>query len=257
MAAIVDTKYALLVGINYVGTPNELKGCVNDVQSMKLALTTYFGYKPQNITIVTDGEATRERILNELSILCARPGATHAVFHYSGHGSYVRDTSGDESDGRDECLVPVDYERAGMIRDDELFALINRRLLPSCRLTCISDCCHSGTIFDLPFRYDQRGGGRYIKTERTAGLTNRVVVAFSGCADAQTSADAFLSGRSCGAMTAAFTAMLKGNGTNVTLAQAQVAINAFLAANAFQQRSLLTVSSNTNQACAVTAKLDL
>ena len=28
------------------------------------------------------------------------------VFHYSGHGSYVADLSGDEPDESDECLVP-------------------------------------------------------------------------------------------------------------------------------------------------------
>lgn len=36
--------------------------------------------------------------------------AGDAVFtHYSGHGGKLRDDDGDEKDGYDETLVPVDY----------------------------------------------------------------------------------------------------------------------------------------------------
>ena len=39
----------------------------------------------------------------------------------AGHGGYVEDTNGDEADGMDETLVPVDYQKAGQITDDEIF----------------------------------------------------------------------------------------------------------------------------------------
>lgn len=38
-----------------------------------------------------------------------------------GHGSSVPDTSGDEVDGMDETLIPVDWERSGQIVDDVIF----------------------------------------------------------------------------------------------------------------------------------------
>ncbi len=31
--------------------------------------------------------------------------------HYSGHGGNMRDDNGDEKDGMDETLVPLDYQR--------------------------------------------------------------------------------------------------------------------------------------------------
>ncbi len=43
------------------------------------------------------------------------------LLHFSGHGSQKRDTDGDEEDGMDETICPMDYERAGVIVDDELF----------------------------------------------------------------------------------------------------------------------------------------
>ena len=38
----------------------------------------------------------------------------------SGHGSQKRDADGDESDGFDETICPVDYSSAGEILDDDM-----------------------------------------------------------------------------------------------------------------------------------------
>ena len=43
---------------------------------------------------------------------------------YSGHGGRVRDTSGDEADGYDETLIPVDFRRAGQIVDDDIYKML-------------------------------------------------------------------------------------------------------------------------------------
>lgn len=53
-----------------------------------------------------------------------RPGDS-LVFTYSGHGSRQRDYSGEEVDGYNETLCPVDFRQAGEIVDDEL----NHRLI--------------------------------------------------------------------------------------------------------------------------------
>ena len=45
-------------------------------------------------------------------------------FHYSGHGSYIKDENGDEVDGKDECLCPIDYAYSGMIIDDEIKGIL-------------------------------------------------------------------------------------------------------------------------------------
>lgn len=69
--------------------------------------------------------------------------------HYSGHGTYRRDTSRDEADGYDECLVALD----GVMTDDELCALIVEATIPGQQVVCVFDQCHAGTILDLPYVY--------------------------------------------------------------------------------------------------------
>jgi hypothetical protein len=39
-------------------------------------------------------------------------------FHFSGHGGQTEDLDGDEDDGLDETIYPVDFKQAGMIVDD-------------------------------------------------------------------------------------------------------------------------------------------
>lgn len=73
------------------------------------------------------------------------------VFHYSGHGSQLLNFSGDEMDGYDEVLCPLDYETKGTILDDEINATLVRPLPGGVMLHAIIDACHSGTVLDLPF----------------------------------------------------------------------------------------------------------
>ncbi|KAK3014384.1 hypothetical protein RJ639_010161 [Escallonia herrerae] len=73
------------------------------------------------------------------------------LFHYSGHGSRQRNYNGNEVDGYDETLCPLDFETQGMIIDDELNATIVRPLPTGVKLHAIVDACHSGTVLDLPF----------------------------------------------------------------------------------------------------------
>lgn len=73
------------------------------------------------------------------------------LFHYSGHGSRQRNYNGDEVDGYDETLCPLDFETQGMIVDDEINATIVKPLIRGVKLHAIIDACHSGTVLDLPF----------------------------------------------------------------------------------------------------------
>ena len=125
------TKKALLVGINDyapvgAGGP-DLRGCVNDVRDMANTLNVLgiIPATPGTMQILTDARATRAAILNGFKWLIkgAKKGDV-LVFHYSGHGSQVADTSGDELDGKDETICPHDYATAGMIKDDDFRALL-------------------------------------------------------------------------------------------------------------------------------------
>jgi hypothetical protein len=64
---------------------------------------------------------------------------------------------GDEQDGTDEVIYPVDFQRAGHIVDDQIHDVVVRPLQPGVRLTAIFDSCHSGSVMDLPYLYSTKG----------------------------------------------------------------------------------------------------
>ena len=75
----------------------------------------------------------------------------------TGHGGQMKDRDGDEADGYDETIYPLDYKQAGQITDDEIHDRLVRPLPRSCRLTGIFDSCHSGSALDLPYTYSTEG----------------------------------------------------------------------------------------------------
>lgn len=120
------------------------------------------GFEDKNITVIMDDGKhpmpTKENIINAYKKLVAESKPGDALFcHYSGHGAKIEDDNGDEADGFDETLVPIDYEKAGMIRDDDLFDILIRPLQEGVSLFCLMDCCHSGTVLDLPYIFKADG----------------------------------------------------------------------------------------------------
>lgn len=155
---------ALLIGINYFGQEGELRGCINDVQNVSSFLKERYGYRAEDMVILTDdqqnpmGQPTRANILRAMQWLVQDAQPNDALFfHYSGHGGPVRDESGDEEDGYDEVIYPVDFNQAGHIVDDDMHHILVKPLQAGVRLTAIFDCCHSGSALDLPYIYSTKG----------------------------------------------------------------------------------------------------
>lgn len=202
-------KHALLVGINYHGQQGELRGCINDVENVKQILISKLGYLEENIVMLTDDkedagkQPTAMNIMQNLYNLMkiSHDNDVEEVwFHYSGHGTYIKDRSGDEADGKDECLCPVDYAEMGLLRDDDLRNMV-KHMNPSCYGTFIMDCCHSGSMLDLKYQFF---GSRKTSVVNEGGeAIEAPVLMISGCRDDQTSADAYIERESQGAMTAA------------------------------------------------------
>ncbi|OUM65931.1 hypothetical protein PIROE2DRAFT_20247 [Piromyces sp. E2] len=254
-------KKALLIGINYIGQQYQLSGCINDVQHIKEVITTKFGFSdtPDKMVILTDDQKdptkipTRKNMLNAMRWLVqgCRPGDS-LFFHFSGHGSQKKDQDGDEVDGYDETILPVDYKKSGQIVDDEMNAILVRPLPEGVRLTAIFDSCHSGTALDLPYVYADDGklvvqkGPSSVKmltdtlnsfaTGNVLGIINNNsakakkkteetkstfadVIMFSGCKDSQTSADTKINSLATGAMSYAF---IKAVMTNNNLSYLQL-----------------------------------
>jgi len=82
---------ALLIGINYFNQRGQLRGCINDVRNMSAYLVENFGYKREDMVILTDdqqnpmSQPTKQNILRAMHWLVkdARPNDS-LFFHYSG-----------------------------------------------------------------------------------------------------------------------------------------------------------------------------
>lgn len=200
------TKRALLIGINYIGTPSELRGCIIDVKNIKNLLMTNFNYLNTNIVMLTDDVApfpTKQNIMNEITKVVAltKPGDVLFI-HYSGHGSQVLDTNGDEwrnveTRYRDDVLCPCDYVTAGYIVDDTLKDILVNKIPKGAKLRAFFDCCHSGTMLDLPYMLRNS----VFTTVEDLNKMSADCLMVSGCKDNQTSADAFINETYSGALT--------------------------------------------------------
>ncbi|KAJ3997413.1 peptidase C14, caspase domain-containing protein [Lentinula boryana] len=130
----------------------------------RFSVLAHFGYKQQDIVMLTDDAQnprqipTRDNILQAMQWLVnnAQPNDS-LFFHYSGHGGQTKDLDGDEADGYDEVIYPVDHEQAGHIVDDTMHDILVKSLPPGCRITAIFDSCHSGSVLDLPYMYSTEG----------------------------------------------------------------------------------------------------
>ena len=147
------TARALLVGINYCGEKNELSGCHDDVKNMHQYLTEVAGFDEDEIMVLMDdGECPRpskKNIINAWKELVEESEAGDSVyFHFSGHGGRIQD---EITDGYDETICPVDYSKAGLIRDDENYKVLCEPMAKGVTVTSLMDSCQSGTVLDLPY----------------------------------------------------------------------------------------------------------
>ncbi len=157
------TRRAVLIGINYVGKKNALPGCHNDVRNMLEYLITKEGFLRKNIAILMDDgkhvHPTHDNIMNAYKTIIEQSMPGDTVFlHFSGHGGQIIDESGDEDDGFDETIIPVDFETAGHILDDTLCDEVVKKFRKGVHVTALMDSCHSGTVLDLPYYFNGEGG---------------------------------------------------------------------------------------------------
>ena len=129
---------ALLFGLNYTGTGNELMGCINDVNLMNNCLLNYLGVRSENIYICSDNTEIKPTKVNIIKLIEESIEEVNnnsdlktLWIHYSGHGSYINDMNNDEDYinkdgilyyGYDEVLCTLD---GNYIKDDDLKKIID------------------------------------------------------------------------------------------------------------------------------------
>lgn len=228
------TKRALMVGINAYQYVSPLSGCINDLVDTKAQVLDKYGFAEADTTTLKDAQATRVNILASLEKLVAESkSGDFLYFHYSGHGAQIPDTNGDEKDGKDEILCPVDARAAGgtisnIIVDDEINTILGK-LKPGVGFFMVSDSCNSGTI-DQGLERKSRGITLPANVKNVTPLKanlksmdafeSRVdagkYTIITGCQENQTSADARINGRWNGALTYCLLETLKVGGAEMT-----------------------------------------
>jgi hypothetical protein len=143
-------KLALLVGINKYKAVNGLSGCVADVRTMQGLLRGKFDFPDDSIRVLTDEQATHAAIVAAFKDHLIGRAADNAVvvFHYSGHGSRMKDPVGKSPSGEISTIVPHDSRTNGVfdISADELRGLFSLLAEKTKNVTFIFDSCHSGMV---------------------------------------------------------------------------------------------------------------
>jgi hypothetical protein len=193
-------KIALLIGINYVGTPYNLSGCHNDVLKYKSILINNFGYKNEDIKMLLDLKdyeyPTKENIIKYMNWIYEQTAILNLIdeitLYYSGHGTNIRDTNGDEPDKMDECIVPLDFNKSGFVVDDYIYLNFLSKLKTVKKIIMIMDSCNSASCTDLPFSFTLNNN-KIIKqfySKRSMIKNNPNIFVLSGCLDPKYSFEA-------------------------------------------------------------------
>jgi hypothetical protein len=234
-------KRALLVGINYLNTPYQLAGCINDAVNMQNQLKTFFPQQATAYRLLADDRAerpTKAAIMNSIAWLVSglQPG-DNVLFHFSGHGGRVRDTNGDEVTGLDSCIYPLNGSTLEIITDDELRAALATTVPAGCKCLVILDACHSGSAVDLRYLWESPSQTSIAyKEDAKYAKTAGAVLFLSGCRDEQVAADTVDRwGRPCGALTMALLDVWKSYGPAIKTKYLLWDVRQYLKANGYPQ----------------------
>ena len=271
---------ALLVAVGQFRDPAlksfELRGPAVDIDSVQQSLTGQWGFAPADVLALRDQEATRERILAEISALEKRTVKGDTVLiYFSGHGTSANaDDNSFDLPYATGAWVPYDLDYSSLPAANKSLIVGRRDLVPRLKrldeggrwVVVVSDSCYSGQVvrsFGQKFSHT-----RFLPmNSRDLGVAHvavaisarpnpppypyQHVVLLSGASDSETGADIStpqaleqaptLDGKFHGAFTDAFLRLLKGQllPGAFNYAQAREAMNSFLEHRNFAQHPQL------------------
>lgn len=135
-------RYPLLnIGIDYRGKSAPLSGCIKDAGLWRDLFLPIASGK----LMLTESQATKAAMVSAIRAIakeCPRGGEAFGIVTFSGHGTF-RQGSQDagEIDGRDEAICCYDYDRGGLLWDNEIATILG-----GSQMLLITDCCHSHTL---------------------------------------------------------------------------------------------------------------
>lgn len=251
-------KRALLIGCDYIDTPARLYGCQNDIKNIRSMITSKYAFNPLDIRMLTDDsfKPTVANIINAVNWLVSgtQPGDT-LLFYYSGHGTRTIDRNSDESDGRDEAIIPLDYQTRGVLNDDWIYNNIAKRVPANVKLFMFFDCCCSGTLCDLRYNFQYK---RQSKVPITPAINDYIpanwlnnydmshegsldttgsVYMISGCKDNEQSMETVINNQPQGAFTQTLIEILNKKNNNIPFIELMKEINCRLVIKGFGAQS--------------------
>lgn len=174
--------HALIIGVaNYEEVRSLSDAVLNDAHDTAdvLKSSSYCGYPPENVTVLTDKDATLDGIRKALADLSSAAATDDTVvIFFSGHGARIGKGASETS-----ALVPFDCKRADLagttLGEAELSLAIAAIKAP--RIIVIIDACHAGAAASLKTDRDDNidEGFNEKSLEKLASGTGRVVFASS------------------------------------------------------------------------------
>jgi Caspase domain len=145
--SLYDPKYsgshALIIGINRYKHVPPLSCACNDAEGIADILIRKFNFPSENVTLLTDADATREGIRSAFLKYVHAAGVEpndRIIVYFAGHGHTVRGRRGETG-----FLIPVDGkvdDLATLVRWDELTS--NAELIKAKHIFFLMDACYGG-----------------------------------------------------------------------------------------------------------------
>ncbi|HLO96111.1 MAG TPA: polysaccharide deacetylase family protein, partial [Burkholderiaceae bacterium] len=143
-AALYRDSHALIIGIDQYQRWPRLQHAGRDAKAMQEALQTRFGFRPENVRLLLNGEATRANILRALNKLSGKElKRDDRVFvFFAGHGSTRKLPSGREVG----YVIPVDAGLDDLQTDAIAMPQLQElgEALPAKHALFVIDACYSG-----------------------------------------------------------------------------------------------------------------
>ena len=243
-------KCALLIGINYSNTPNQLDGCIDDIVNARSMLIDAYDYEKKNIVMLRDDfedtlvRPTYANMMKQLDAIVSKSHECSEIWiQYSGHGTTL-----DNSNSVD-VLVPCDFQNQQYISDMDIHAFI-QKICPTCVAMFVMDCCHSGDLGKLQWSRVVNENKEIVTTENKdmnsiqsiRAMPNPNIYFLSSCKESQTSSDTFSRelAEGVGAFSNAFNECLRDSRHHIDIVTLHKNISTCLAKGGYSQTPVLS-----------------
>jgi len=137
------TYHALIVGINAYKEWNPLQTAVKDAEALKDILIQRYGFRKENVTLRTNSDATRLRLIHDLRNLASNlQNQENLLIYFAGHGQ-LDDLTGDG------YWIPVEgklKDPVTWISHSTIKNILGSEKVRGKNIVIIADSCYSGSL---------------------------------------------------------------------------------------------------------------